>query len=47
MFESGWQGAVGPGRPSLYDSIRNTSAVTVDALTSQLRQREGEPIFFT
>nr|XP_053648328.1 TATA element modulatory factor-like isoform X3 [Cherax quadricarinatus] len=37
VFESGWSRAT-----SLYDSMRGNTTATVDALTSQLRQREGE-----
>ncbi|XP_050724673.1 TATA element modulatory factor-like isoform X3 [Eriocheir sinensis] len=37
VFESGWSRGT-----SLYDSMRTNSTATVDALTSQLRQREGE-----
>lgn len=36
MFESGWARGT-----SLYDSMRAGSTATVEALTSQLRQREG------
>ncbi|KAK8381199.1 hypothetical protein O3P69_008219 [Scylla paramamosain] len=37
VFESGWSRGT-----SLYDSVRSNSTAAVDALTSQLRQREGE-----
>ncbi|XP_042241665.1 TATA element modulatory factor-like isoform X2 [Homarus americanus] len=37
VFESGWSRAT-----TLYDSMRGNTTATVDALTSQLRQREGE-----
>nr|XP_045617076.1 TATA element modulatory factor-like isoform X3 [Procambarus clarkii] len=37
VFESGWTRAT-----SLYDSMRGNTTATVEALTSQLRQREGE-----
>ncbi|KAK3875579.1 hypothetical protein Pcinc_019571 [Petrolisthes cinctipes] len=37
VFESGWARGT-----SLYDSMRAGSTATVEALTSQLRQREGE-----
>ncbi|XP_076041410.1 uncharacterized protein LOC143025513 isoform X2 [Oratosquilla oratoria] len=37
-----FEGGSGARALSLYDSMRSNSAVTVDALTSQLRQREGE-----
>ena len=32
----------GSNMPSLYESLRNNTATTVDALTSQLNQREGK-----
>ncbi|XP_066974183.1 TATA element modulatory factor-like isoform X3 [Macrobrachium rosenbergii] len=37
VFESSWSRGT-----SLYDSVRGNATATVDALTSQLRQREGE-----
>ncbi|RXG61899.1 TATA element modulatory factor [Armadillidium vulgare] len=40
VFDSSW---TGPGRNnSIYEALRGNSAATVDALTSALRQREGE-----
>ncbi|XP_068218725.1 TATA element modulatory factor-like isoform X3 [Palaemon carinicauda] len=37
VFETSWSRGT-----SLYDSVRGNTTATVDALTSQLRQREGE-----